>query len=40
MTTLFTEAEYRLAFELAGFDVTHDPEGFIGRGMFFGVFGG
>ena len=37
VTTLFSEAEYRSAFELAGFEVTFDPEGFIGRGMYFGV---
>ena len=36
-TVLFSEDEYRTALEAAGLSVKHDPEGFIGRGMWFGV---
>lgn len=33
---LFTDAEYVAAFESAGLDVFHDPEGLTGRGLFIG----
>lgn len=33
---LFSAAEYRRAFERAGLEVEHDPEGLIGRGLFIG----
>ncbi|MCG8449381.1 MAG: class I SAM-dependent methyltransferase [Pirellulales bacterium] len=36
-TSLFSKDEYRTAMEDAGLDVEYDPEGFIGRGMWFGV---
>ena len=36
-TTLFADAEYRAALEAAELNVEHDPDGFIGRGMWFGV---
>lgn len=39
-TTLFSADQYREAFEAAGLRTTHDPEGFIGRGMWFGVAAG
>jgi SAM-dependent methyltransferase len=39
-TTLFTVAEYRAAFEAAGLVPDHDPEGFIGRGIWFGTLPG
>lgn len=34
---LFTDEEYLAAFRDAGLDVTHDPEGLFGRGLFLGV---
>ncbi len=34
---LFSTESYLDAFESAGLDVTHDPEGLIGRGLFIGV---
>ena len=33
---LFTDAEYRRAFELAGLRVEHDPKGIAGRGTYLG----
>jgi len=33
---LFSAAESRRAFERAGLEVEHDPEGLIGRGLFIG----
>lgn len=33
---LFRDAEYREAFELAGLEVEHDPEGLTGRGLWIG----
>jgi len=36
-TTLFSDDEYRNAFEAAELTVEYDPDGFIGRGMWFGV---
>ena len=33
---LFSAAEYRRAFERAGLEVEHDPDGLIGRGLFIG----
>jgi SAM-dependent methyltransferase len=33
---LFTDAEYRRAFELAGLRVEHDPKGLTGRGTYLG----
>jgi SAM-dependent methyltransferase len=33
---LFTDAEYRKAFELAGLRVEHDPKGITGRGTYLG----
>jgi hypothetical protein len=34
---LFTDAEYRRAFELAGLRVEHDPKGIAGRGTYVGL---
>jgi SAM-dependent methyltransferase len=34
---LFTREEYVLALESVGLEVSHDPEGFMGRGRFVGV---
>lgn len=34
---LFTDREYRRAFELAGLRVEHDPQGLIGRGIYLGL---
>ena len=34
---LFTVDEMKNAFEQNGFDVTYDPEGLTGRGMYFGI---
>jgi SAM-dependent methyltransferase len=34
---LFTDAEYRRAFELAGLRVEHDPKGITGRGTYVGI---
>lgn len=34
---LFTEDEYRKAFERARFDLVHDPAGLTGRGLFVGT---
>ncbi len=34
---LFTHAEYVAAFEDAGLEVSHDPVGLIGRGLYIGV---
>jgi SAM-dependent methyltransferase len=36
-TTLFSQDDYRVAFESAGLSTRYDPEGFIGRGMWFGI---
>jgi ubiquinone/menaquinone biosynthesis C-methylase UbiE len=33
---LFTHQEYSMAFEKAGLDVSHDPSGLFGRGMYTG----
>lgn len=33
---LFTDEEYRSAFEAAGLDVFHDPQGLDGRGLYIG----
>lgn len=38
-TTLFSTDQYFEAFTAAGLQTEHDPQGFIGRGMFFGVKG-
>ena len=34
---LFTSEEYTAAFTAAGLEVTHDPEGLIGRGLYIGL---
>jgi SAM-dependent methyltransferase len=34
---LFTDAQYRAAFEAAGLAVAHDPEGLMGRGLYLGT---
>lgn len=34
---LFSDAEYRAAFEAAGLETTYDPEGLCGRGLYLGV---
>lgn len=36
---MFTQAEYRAAFERTGLSVERDPEGLIGRGLYIGVAG-
>lgn len=36
-TYLFSNEEYRAAFEIAGLEVQHDPEGLMGRGLWIGV---
>jgi trans-aconitate methyltransferase len=33
---MFTDEEYRSAFEAAGLEVTHDPKGLMGRGLYIG----
>lgn len=35
-TRMFTQDEYVEAFQQAGLEVTHDPEGLIGRGLYIG----
>lgn len=37
---LFSDAEYREAFERAGLEVEHDPEGITGRGLWIGRLSG
>lgn len=39
-TFLFTATEYESALRSAGFAVEFDPDGFIGRGMYFGTLAG
>lgn len=34
---LFSDADYRRAFEGAGLETSHDPEGLTGRGLYIGV---
>ncbi len=34
---LFSKEEYLAAFEAAGLDAKHDPEGIIGRGLYIGI---
>jgi hypothetical protein len=37
VVSLFRDEDYLDAFRAAGLDVEHDPEGLMGRGLFFGV---